>query len=111
MRIHLLKLDKYFADACAWAHESVLRTLELMWMRCKDDGSFAAKRVFQGDPLAAALSTIRTRELTYRDYYINLRTGITQWTRPYHQRTFACPDIEIDAFVATILQRDLLAKR
>lgn len=48
---------------------------------------------------------------TNRDYWVNMRTYISQWTRPYLRKNFRNQDLEIDTFVTVLIHNDVLAKR
>ncbi len=39
-----------------------------------------------------------------------MKSGVTQWTLPYHLRTFSNADIEIEAFISQLLQRDVFSR-
>jgi hypothetical protein len=52
-----------------------------------------------------------SKALEVRDYYVDLKTGATQWTRPYHERTYYSHDLELESFVAIMVQRDLFMLR
>lgn len=71
-------------EACEYGHESILRTLELHWYHSQMPNG--------------------------RDFYFDTVTCKTQWTKPYHSKTFKTNDIEIDAFVFVVLSRDILAR-
>lgn len=48
---------------------------------------------------------------TNRDYWVNMRTQVSQWTRPYLRKAFRAQDLEIETFVAVLIRNDVLAKR
>ncbi len=50
------------------------------------------------------------RKPTYKDFYVNLKSSVTQWTLPYHLRTFSNADIEIESFISQLLQRDVFSR-
>ena len=91
----------------------MLRVLEVMWIRCNDDGSNIISQKQNPSNIENWFSNaiLERRKPTFRDYYLNTKTGMTQWTRPYHQKTFNAPDIEIEAFIAIIMYRDILSSR
>ena len=73
-----------FDEACVWSHANLLRCLELIWYRSQD--------------------------IKGRDYYLNTVTNKTQWSKPYHTKTFVCNEIEVDAFVYIMLTYDIIPK-
>jgi hypothetical protein len=42
---------------------------------------------------------------------VNMRTQVSQWTRPYLRRYFRAQDLEMETFVAVLVRNDVLAKR
>jgi hypothetical protein len=74
-----------FNDACLWSSQQVNRTLELLWYRTQDDRG--------------------------RDFYFNTVTKKTQWSKPYHSKTFVCSEIEVDAFIYILLANDIIPNR
>ena len=48
---------------------------------------------------------------TNRDYWVNMRTYISQWTRPYLRRNFRAQDLEMETFVTVLIRNDVLARR
>lgn len=58
-----------------------------------------------------AQSANNKRQLTFREYFVNVSSGMSQWTRPYQKQTFYSHDIEIDAFVMKMLYHDVLFNR
>lgn len=47
---------------------------------------------------------------TNREFFVNTRTKISQWTRPYHPRIFRSQDIEMDIFVQVLIRNDVFAR-
>jgi hypothetical protein len=81
----MLQLEELFQTACERTADLNNLILEQLWTRVgHTDGRF---------------------------YYLNNKTGRTQWTAPYRERTFRSSDIEMEVFVSMILQYDLLASR
>jgi len=74
-----------YDEAVQWCHDSVIQTLEQIWVRMEE-------------------------EITGKAFYLNKKTGKTQWTCPYHSKTFRSGDIEEEAFLAILMQSDVLAK-
>lgn len=75
-------LQSLYEDAVATGHESVNMVLQQMWVK------------------------METR-IDEKTYYLNNKTGRTQWTRPYYDRTFRSPQVELDALFATIIKADI----
>jgi hypothetical protein len=75
-------MDVMFEEACVWSHQALLRCLEFVWFRCQDERG--------------------------RDYYFNTMTSKSQWSKPYHTKTFVCSEIEVDAFVYIMLSYDII---
>ena len=102
-----------FDDACTWSHEACLHVLSQMWLRCtyenKQDepnlDELSDDELFEDEN--GTLHKVHRHHGRY--YYVNLKNKRTQWTRPYHERTFFCSEIEIDAFITIVLKHDILA--
>lgn len=124
------KIDVMFEDACEWAHESVLHTLRQLWQRIaynphtheysedfdrfsddENDLNSISRSVATPSGRTIKNSVNSQSQTQQLFYYVNLKTKKTQWTRPYHERTFFSNDIEIDAFIAIILKYDIFANR
>ena len=78
------QMDEMFDEACVWSHKALLRCLEFVWYRCQDERG--------------------------RDYYFNTLTSKSQWSKPYHTKTYVCSEIEVDAFVYVMLSYDVMPK-
>ena len=74
-----------YEEAVAWGYEAVLKVLEQTWVKMYDDDS-------------------------EKHFYLNKKTGKTQWTCPYNPKTFRSGDIEEEAFMAILIQENVLAK-
>jgi hypothetical protein len=48
---------------------------------------------------------------TNREYWVNMRTQISQWTRPYLRKNFRAQDLDMETFVLILLRYDVMAKR
>ena len=94
-----------FEEALSIAHEQVLRSLELMWSPFKDDGSHYNQHHHGTQTLA------HKNMGTNRTYWVNMRTTLSQWARPYRKKTFRAQDIEVDTFVAILIRRDIFPRR
>ena len=96
-------MNEMFNEAVDWSHAQCLRVLELLWLRCTHK--------YTPNEIHILRRTIGGELPESRDYYVNMRTNICQWTRPYHQRVFRAQDIEIDAFVHVCMLYDVLPRR
>lgn len=94
------EIDNIFDEALELQHSVAMRSLESLWLKCVDNMSHGALggKGHGGKPSAG------------KDFYVNLRTLHTQWTRPYIPKMFRSQDIELDTFVAILVQRDVFAK-
>ncbi len=105
-----------FEEALDHAHDRVLRALELMWMRCVDNASHGGHK---GHTMAAADEGAgggqgqdhKRSSGTNKEFWVNMRNSISQWTRPYLANVFRAQDIEMDSFVAVLIRRDVFPKR
>jgi len=100
--------EKLFEQSLSIAHTRVLRDLELMWVRLTHkrsqpdlEGEKAALRRGNHNPVPPIVTEI--------PYYYNMKTGLTQWAKPYRSSTFRARDIEYETFLAALIQNDLLA--
>lgn len=100
-------IDHYFKEACLWSHQSALRSLELIWAKRNDNESYNVN--FDMSASFQSNAVLEKRKPTFQDYYINLKSVTTQWTKPYRPRTFFCHEIELNAFLTILLHRDILA--
>ena len=99
------QMNFVYNEAVESGHRNCLRVLEILWLRCTHKytpSELSHLRKLHGD-VGDPPET--------RDYYINMRTSLCQWTQPYHPRIFHAQDIEIDDFVQMCIQYDVLAKR
>jgi hypothetical protein len=134
-----LQIEKMFEEALDLAHETVLRSLELMWVRYIDSASNYNLSNMSGSPSIRSQSVTRESFLeslandsmdrddlsetsmikpkggrvlgTDREFWVNTKTTISQWTRPYFARLFRCQEIEIDIFIQILIRRDVFPKR
>jgi hypothetical protein len=124
------EIDIYWRECMEIASKNVNRILQTIWLRMLDDGSHtisstatksAAKKKGKGkdnfedfyqEKSIGNLNTVQAsvRKATFKDFYINLKTGVTQWTLPYKLNTFSNCDIEVEAFVSQLLQRDVFSR-
>ncbi len=109
-----------FEEALDHAHERVLRALEHMWMRCVDNYSHGGHRAHsvavaadEGSEQTATVSatSFSPSKGTNKEFWVNMRNSISQWTRPYTPNVFRAQDIEIDSFVSVLIRRDVFPKR
>lgn len=104
--LHPLKcqnqMNFIYNEAVESGYKNCLRVLELMWLRCVHKYNHAElhnlRKLEAGDVPES------------REYYVNMRTSLCQWMRPYHQRVFHAQDIEVDTFVNMCIQYDVLAR-
>lgn len=78
-----------------------------------DENSSEYERLFQNPKFSEDEDTNTDgpfRQCTNREYFLNVETGLTQWVRPYRQKTFSTSDLEIDAFVTVVIHNDILLK-
>ena len=101
------KADKMYEEAVEHAHKTVMRDLELIWVRHTEttetpdvEREIQQARMGNREPVSPIV--------TKRPYYINLRTQLSQWTRPYFQHTFRASDIEFNSFSHVIMDNDIL---
>ncbi len=114
-----------FDEALDIAHESVLRVLDQMWIRFLDQASKYTSHL-TGTPACRATdkdiadavpyehigkSSSHRHMGTNREFWVNQRTSISQWTRPYTTRIFRTQDIEMDVFVQILIRKDIFPKR
>lgn len=92
-----------FEEALDHAHDSVLRALDLMWMKCLESASAASGHKTHSEE--------GDRKRVQKEYWVNLRNSLSQWTKPYSAHIFRAQDIEMDSFVAVLLRRDVFPKR
>ena len=101
--------DKMFDEAVEHAHRTVMRDLETIWVRCtlsseEPDVERETQQARMGNQAPAP------HVITKRPYYINLRTQLSQWTRPYYNHTFRANDIEFNSFAHVIIDHDILPR-
>jgi hypothetical protein len=114
-----------FEEALDIAHESVLRVLDQMWLRFLDQASnysshltgIPAKpatdqEVAEAVPYDHISKSASHRHMgTNREFWVNQRTSISQWTRPYFARTFRTQDIEMEVFIQILIRKDIFPRR
>jgi hypothetical protein len=122
-----------FEEALEMSHENVLRTLEVMWRRFIDKPSnyVGSRPVTQADfmgvngrtnssngsmltstndGLVPSSGIHKTLLGTNREFFVNMRTMISQWTRPFWPRTFRQQDIDMDIFVQILIRYDVFPR-
>eukprot|EP01039_Chlorochromonas_danica_P000143 gene142-151_t len=125
------EIQSIFEEALDMAHADALRTLELIWARYVDEASnyFIPTTIPTGSSAAASIASGGSTTLfqeaqnmmmarsaahktlgTNREFWVNLHTSISQWTRPYAPRIFRSQDIEIETFVQILIRKDIFAK-
>jgi hypothetical protein len=55
--------------------------------------------------------TMEIKGVEIRNYYVDMKNKTSQWTRPYHEKTFFSQDLEVDAFITIMTQRDIFMMR
>jgi hypothetical protein len=125
-------VEKMFEEALELAHETVLRSLETMWIRYIDSASnysvtgtqrqqstkdfiesFAADSFDDNNDLGNSVKPKSAHRVlgTNREFWVNTKTSISQWTRPYYPRIFRCQEIEVDIFIQILIRRDVFPNR
>ena len=104
-----------FDEALDLAYEQVTHSLKLLWRRYIDE---AANYIIQprdgantGTHHNAGLRHGHRVLGTNREFWVNTKTNISQWTRPYHTRMFRIQDIEIETFVQILIHKDIFPYR
>lgn len=119
------QIEEMFDEALDIAHDSVLRTLGQLWLRFLDQSSnytshltgiptspATDEEVAEAIPYEILGKTSNHRNMgTNRAFWVNQRTLMSQWTKPYSPRVFRSNDIEMDVFVQILIRRDIFPKR
>lgn len=121
-----------FEEALDIAHEDVTRCLELMWMRFVDDihhYNSSITPVIPGDFKPSGSSSTASPSgrstphhhghqahgyqdlATNREFWVNMRTSMSQWTRPFRKKLFRSQDLEMEYFIAIVIRHDIFPKR
>lgn len=105
----LSEIDALFDEACELSYETTIRSLEKMWKRFTADAEeeILRSKLYYGS--TGQLNSLLTSKGDI-PYYVNCKTLVTQWQRPYHQRTFRTIDIELHTFISIILRHNILAR-
>eukprot|EP01035_Chromulina_nebulosa_P017264 gene17264-22796_t len=90
------RVNAMFSEACENSHNTLLRTLEQLWVRYIDTES--------------DLTPMNRKDMkaTNLPYYVNVSTSQSQWTPPYRNRSYYSQEIEMDSFVTVVILNDLL---
>ena len=106
-RMPVERAELLFEEAVNIGHTRVMRDLELIWMRCTHaatqpdlEKEKAELRKGNSAPIPPIVIEL--------PYYYNMKSGLTQWTKPYVHNTFRARDIEFDSFLAVCIRNDLL---
>jgi len=107
-----------YAEACILEKEICLRALEQLWVRYSTAILGHRKRKEWNDSIIASIvKNMKKKDkkeppkyIEDRFFYINVYTNATQWVKPYHRRTFLCNDIQVYAFVTTLMQHNFFPK-
>lgn len=59
---------------------------------------------------AGSAPTNRYQLGTNREFFVNMRTGISQWSRPFWPRTFHNHDLDMDTFVQILVRYDMFPR-
>ncbi len=110
------QIDMMFDEALDLAFDQVLRSLDLLWRRYIDEASNYIVQTRDGMPPPHLPHGIGSRHGhrvlgTNREFWVNTKTNISQWTRPFHARMFRIQDIEMDSFVQIMIRKDLFPHR
>ena len=114
-----------FDQALDIAHGEVLQTLDEMWVRFIDQASnytshltgLPTRPATSKDVANALAEGIRDKSQnhrnlgTNREFWVNKRTSISQWSKPYSSRTFRTQDIEIETFTQILIRKDIFPNR
>ncbi len=120
MHLEVDYAEDLFEEALEYAHQVVLRDLELMWMHVRtsttevdndnDDSGFELGRSLDSYS-RSLMSPIeeQTKEKKPPVFYVNTRTQLAQWRKPYEPHTFRAKDIEYDTFLHIMISKNILA--
>jgi hypothetical protein len=114
-----------YEEALDIAHEQVLKVLDQMWIRFLDQASnynihitgipampATEKEVIEAIPYEFWTKSPNQRNMgTNRVFWVNQRTGQSQWTKPFTPRLFRTQDIELEVFVQILIRKDIFPKR
>lgn len=125
-----------FDEGLELAHQTVMRTLDVMWKRFIDkpsnyvanarpvtQASFMGRdgrpgpngALLDAPPPSTVLTTTpglgtRSQLGTNREFFVNMRTMISQWSRPFWPRTFRSQDLDMETFVQILIRHDVFPK-
>lgn len=119
------KIEAMFEEALDMAHNQVLHILEQIWVRFIDQASnytshitgMPTRPATAKDVADALAEGIREKSAnhrnmgTNREFWVNKRTQISQWSKPYTTRTFRAQDIELETFVQILIRKDVFPRR
>jgi len=111
-------INGVYAEACALEKEICLRSLEQLWVRYSTAVlSHRRRKEWSDNTIAEIVKNMKKKDkkeppkdVEDRHFYINVYTNATQWVKPYHKRTFLCNEIQVYAFVTTLIQHDFFPK-
>lgn len=98
--LSLSEIEVVYEHAVDLMAQATERSLQQLWVKV-DEPDTVGSSIALAQPETA---------VARRVFYVNMKTGRTQWTAPYKQRTFRSSDIEESAFVSAVLQKNLLAQ-
>jgi hypothetical protein len=103
--------EKMFEEAVEHAHACVMRDLQVIWMRLQEELEVP-------DVEAEKEQLVRTSKhskdhpaitmMVKKNFYVNTRTGLSQWQLPFRYHTFRANDIEYNSFCHIIMQHDIM---
>ena len=112
------EISGVYTEACILEKDICLRSLEQLWVRYSTAVlSHRRRKEWSDNVIANIVKHMKKKDkkeppkyIEDRHFYINVYTNATQWVKPYHKRTFLCNDIQVYAFVTTLLQHNFFPK-
>ena len=106
-RLRVEDVEKMYDEAIDYAHKTVLRDLQRIWYRAtytleKPDADKELEERRKGN------NSVVPPIIEKYPYYLNMKTSLSQWAKPYIDSTFRAHDIEYDAFINIMIQKDIL---
>ncbi len=102
--------ERMYEDAVEHAHRCALRDLETIWMRCTDKVEVPEPITHDMTRSSKDYAQVERRNVVEkRNYYMNIRTGLSQWIRPYMYNTFRANDIEYNSFAHVLMEYDVMS--
>lgn len=112
-------IEDIFEEALEYAHLGVLRDLELIWMHVRtsttepdeEEDSNTLGRAL--DSYSRSLSSPTEKHSAVKKppiFYVNTRTQLAQWRKPYEPHTYRAKDIEYGTFLHILISKNILAQ-